>query len=346
MSSTAINERSTSPRSPQRLQATAEESDAVVFAEYTEKDDRLEDGTQAPSTCDVPAPEWFRRRPAFPVIEPIAPVARAQSDEFSLATALSWLRTSTGSASGVSFGIHVAVLMALSWVAFAHRRVDEPFTTVISEAELPPGSVSFTGVADLSEVLNGGSSNLSKLLSEPSPENLSPIFAPELSANATDLAGHGSSGTGQGTGDGTGDGFEGGTGFQFQMPKGGKAVQRGNFSAWTEPLDPMPGENYMIVIRMKIPTQTKILRVSDLSGSVIGSDRFELKIPIDRRHLDATVTERKGAIVPVKASDLLPIVDGHVQVMVRVPGAALRVRDTIEIRSKLLNESQRLEIVF
>ena len=48
----------------------------------------------------------------------------------------------------------------------------------------------------------------------------------------------------------------------------------------------------------------------------------------------------------VKPTDFLKIVDEHVQIMVKIPGAAGLVRDTIEVRSKLLREEQRLQIVF
>jgi len=102
----------------------------------------------------------------------------------------------------------------------------------------------------------------------------------------------------------------------------------------------------MIVIRIKTPERSRTYRITDLSGELVGTDGYRLGIPIDRSHPDKTVTEKGGRLVPVRSSDKLRVVKGHVQIMVKVPGAPSLVRDMIELRSKMLKEEQKLEIVF
>jgi hypothetical protein len=110
------------------------------------------------------------------------------------------------------------------------------------------------------------------------------------------------------------------------------AVTKGSFSVWTEPKDPNPGQNYRIVISVKLPTNVRAYRTNDLSGLVIGTDGYRLQI---QKGL-------KEALTPAK----LTPVDGAVQVRVAVPGARKLVRDTIEVKSKFLKEEQQIEIEF
>ena len=130
------------------------------------------------------------------------------------------------------------------------------------------------------------------------------------------------------------------------MQYGGKAVQKGSFTAWTVPADPEPREDYVIVIRIKLPKGTRTYRISDLSGKVIGTDTYEQEITYDRKRPDAVMAEKRGRLSPVKLTDRLTVVDDHVQIMVKVQGAASLVEDTIVVRSKRLDEDQNIKIVF
>lgn len=284
----------------------------------------------------------------FPIIRPQRRrKTTTESDVSSAVEFWTWLKSSAGSACGASLLAHIFLIVVMSFVAFGSRTSPEPFSTILSEPEGDYAPIQFTGVTDLSEVASGGSKTLNAALTDLNADSLRPTATPELSANAARLAGgKGGDGDGAGMGDNEGDGFGDGEGFLFKMPKGGKAVLKGSFSAWTVPEDPSPGETYMIVIRIKLPAEAKLFRVSDVVGSVTGTDNFSLLIPFDKQRPGLTVTERKGNVVAVKVGEYLPIVDGHVQLMVKVPGAAQAVRDTIEIKSKLLKESQRLELVF
>lgn len=286
----------------------------------------------------------------FPIIKPQRRKRpEADDEEFSWTQFLAWLKSSAGNASGASLIAHVVLFVAMSLMVLGGQKPKAEFTTIVAEPEGDYGPVEFTGMLDLSEVASGGSRTLDAALTNLNVDSLRPSISPELMANAAQVAtggGKGGQGDGAGQGDNSGDGFGDGEGFLFKMPKGGKAVAKGSFSAWTVPQDPSPGEDYMIVIRIKLPPETKLYRVSDIAGAVQGSDNYALKIPFDKEHPERNVTERKGKVVPLKLTDYLPIVEQHVQMMVKVPGASQNVRDKIEIRSKLLKENQQLELVF
>ncbi len=117
----------------------------------------------------------------------------------------------------------------------------------------------------------------------------------------------------------------------FTIPKSGGVVTKGSFTAWTEPQDPKPNEDYSIVILIRLPERVNKYRVSDLSGQVIGTDRYRQSIP--------------GAEM-LRTTTYLPVQQGMAQIVVKVPGAARLVKDTIRLKSKLLNEEQDLEIEF
>jgi len=141
------------------------------------------------------------------------------------------------------------------------------------------------------------------------------VFAEELRSSAT------KKGEGEGTGSGIGDGLNLGG---FQMPEGGKAVQKGSFTVWTVPDDPAPFEDYLIIIQVKYKKPGQRIIKTDVSGSVRGTDNFRLSI-----------SEYTSKIVP-EAN----------QVVVRIPGASVKVKDTINVHSALLRESQKLTITF
>ena len=110
----------------------------------------------------------------------------------------------------------------------------------------------------------------------------------------------------------------------FKMPAGARVVEKGSFTAWTVPEDPAPGSDYKIIIQIKYRDASQKLLEGDISGSVTGSDTYRFEI-----------SPLNSGIIP-KAS----------QVVVNIPGAKAGVRDTIEVKSAILMESQRLEIVF
>jgi hypothetical protein len=121
--------------------------------------------------------------------------------------------------------------------------------------------------------------------------------------------------------------------FRYRKPGNGLAVTAGSFTVWTEPVDPIPRQPYMIVIQIRVPPNLETFPKSDLRIDIRGTDQFHLQIPDTRRNF-ALVGE-------------LDVIDGEVQLVIPVPGAPALVRDTIQVESrKILSERQRLEITF
>lgn len=110
----------------------------------------------------------------------------------------------------------------------------------------------------------------------------------------------------------------------FAMPGSGKVVSKGSFVAWTIPEDPGPNENYLIVIQVKLPPKFKSIPLNDVTGVVLGTDGYRLGIN--------AYTSR--------------LLHKTRQIVLRIPGAESRIRDTIRIRSQILKEEQELVIEF
>jgi len=106
-----------------------------------------------------------------------------------------------------------------------------------------------------------------------------------------------------------------------------KAVVKGNFAAWTVPSDPQSGQNYHIVIEVKVPDGVTKLPRSDISGTIVGSDGYKQDLPGVRR-------------------GYLPVKNGRAKLTVLVPGGTNLVKDTISVKSKLLGKSAKLVIGF
>lgn len=117
----------------------------------------------------------------------------------------------------------------------------------------------------------------------------------------------------------------------IQLPD--NAIVKGSFRAWTVPADPEPFAAYEIYIDIKLPSSNSNYTQNDLSGSVIGTDGYTQ--PIGR---DALTVGFHGQRFDVQ--------NGRATLILVVPGALNLVKDTINIRSDILNESQAIEIVF
>ena len=134
--------------------------------------------------------------------------------------------------------------------------------------------------------------------------------------------------------------------FFFDVPESGTAVTQGSFTAWTSPENPAPGESYQIIIEMKLPRRTKRYRTSDLSGRVIGTDGYRQHLPFDSRAPYASRVTAGAAPETISARMRIDVEQSRIQLVVSVPGAQRLVKDTIEIKSRLLKEEQKLELVF
>lgn len=133
-------------------------------------------------------------------------------------------------------------------------------------------------------------------------------------------------GDGRGFGEGTGSGTGTGIGVPaINVPS--FAVTKGSYSAWTQPRDPEPGQNYVIVIQVRVPKSIREYRGSDLTGMVTGTDKYK-------------------QVIKFKSTEKFPVKDGTVELRIPVPGGSKLVRDTIRLESRMLKEKQTLTIVF
>ena len=283
----------------------------------------------------VAPPSWFQKRreraaaaaqkklertKAAPLVVP------AEEQEFSWDEKLRrWLIGADAVGLVVSFMLHLALMVLLSFVFVQGMTGKDGFSTLISQSD----GTELNTIIELPGEQAGGQSELELPQMQPLPE-MEP--SEDAIAVPSDLlaSDEPASGQGQGQGTGSGDGSGEGAGkLAFRMPAAGEAVTKGSFTAWTVPEDPAPGENYLIVIQIRLPDNIEVYPVRDLSGLVEGTDRY--RQPIGGRF----ASNRK-----------LPVVAGNVQISVMVPGAARLVRDKIQVRSRLLREEQTLEIVF
>lgn len=235
-----------------------------------------------------------------------------------------WLIGADAVGLAVSFMLHIALLIVLSFLVVEGMKGKGAFSTMIAQSEgpeeletiiAPPEDAGGQSEAELPQI---------QVLPEMEPRDET---VPVPSGLLTDAS---ASAASEGQGDAVGDAQgNGGGGFRFKMPESGEAVTKGSFTAWTVPEDPRPGENYMIVIQIRLPEHVDTYPLRDLTGRVEGTDRY--RQPIGGRF----ASNRK-----------LPVIANSVQVTVMVPGAAQLVRDKIELRSRLLKEEQTLEIVF
>jgi hypothetical protein len=232
-----------------------------------------------------------------------------------------------------SLTVHALILLALSLIISESFDENEAISTIITETESI--DVNLTEIVALEMEAAGSEQTAAPQLQKLPLDNSQSFLSSDLATSIASVEG-----------DGGGSGSDDGGGFSFKMPSGGKAVQKGSFTAWTVPADPEPREDYVIVIRIKLPKGTRTYRISDLSGKVIGTDTYEQEIPYDRKRPDAVMAEKRGRLSPVKLTDRLTVVDDHVQIMVKVQGAASLVEDTIVVRSKRLDEDQNIKIVF
>jgi hypothetical protein len=112
-----------------------------------------------------------------------------------------------------------------------------------------------------------------------------------------------------------------------------EAVSAGSFSVWTVPKDPVPYQDYTVFIEVRLPKKTKAYSAGDLSGNVQGTDGY--LYPFTQLPQDVA---SKAIGFTFKG--------GRAEIAIPVPGAVQAVRDTIVIRSKMLDEKQTLKLTF
>ncbi|MBX3437333.1 MAG: hypothetical protein KF861_07590 [Planctomycetaceae bacterium] len=255
--------------------------------------------------------------------------------------ALAWLGSAAATGYGLSFLLHSVLMIGMALWIFPQVMESTRITTVVqSDADTPQP---FDRMDDIHLEVPAGSKSIAV-------QQLTDVVQQEAEINVLehqflrDVASADSQGEG-------GSGAAGNGGFRLLEPR--NAVKVGSFTAWTIPIarhpgeqpqsgdSPRPGQDYHIVIQVKIPGNRHAYNISDLSGKVIGTDGYLLIIPAQ-----AFVQEENGRLVPARIGRRLEVVDGVVQILIRVPGAEALVKDTIKVKSKLLKEDQTLELIF
>jgi hypothetical protein len=256
-----------------------------------------------------------------------------------------WMTGPDGRACGASLLFHLSLLTILSLFAMSHGAGAGSGGVLLRQGESDADRVALENLLEGEQVSAGGASNLSSSTflaaplsgAVPEAEPIRPevdlqstiaglelssidVGAPsDLTQNIEELTG---TGKGRGKGSGVGNLTEG-----FAKPGNGRIVRKGKFAAWTVPSDPRPRQDYLIVIEVEYPKtkEKKLLRNrrNDLSGTVEGTDSY------------FQIIERSGYFIPKSNQMVIP-----------VPGGEMNVRDVIHVRSKMLEESQELTIVF
>ena len=116
-------------------------------------------------------------------------------------------------------------------------------------------------------------------------------------------------------------------------PPPAAAITKGSFTVWTEPEQPRPRQDYFIVVRVNLPPNIVDYPKTDLSGGIIGTDNYSRDI-----HSIA----RPAYIL----RDRFEAFGNYAELRAWVPGAEFLVKDTITIRSKMLDEEQTIYFVF
>ena len=234
-----------------------------------------------------------------------------------------WIHTviSTGyiaTGYGVSLLIHAIVILVMSFVVLTQLETEDAIQTTMSETE--ETSV-FDEIVDVRMDMPEGDVAFEKSL-----ESAANMEMADWADNSITTGVEESIESLFET-----DGSKGLGGSGFLAPKDARVFKKGSFSVWTIPNDPDPGEDYVIVIVIKLPNRVKRYRASDLSGMVVGTDGYRKQIP--------GPAYTRGKVY-------LPMKDKMVQLKIGVPGGEARVKDVITIRSVMLREKQVIKLEF
>jgi hypothetical protein len=254
---------------------------------------------------------------------------------------LDWLQSTSAASCATSLVIHLLLLIGMAFWILPHIREITAITTVVQGEEVL--TEPFDEMNDVVLETPAGSEDvvlpqMAEAIEADSALNvLEHQFLRDVTAADTQ---------GEGAGSGAGAG-----GFRLLEPR--NAIRAGSFTAWTIPIpqrvsekpepgaSPRPGQDYHIVIQVKISDTRKSYSIADLSGKVVGTDGYVQLIPAQ-----AFVQDDDGRLIRARQGRPLRVLDGVVQILIRVPGAEALVKDTINIKSKLLKESQTLNLIF
>lgn len=108
---------------------------------------------------------------------------------------------------------------------------------------------------------------------------------------------------------------------EVRRNRSSNAVRSGSFTAWTEPANPSQYEDYRLFLEVNLPEGTKNYDRTDLSGSITGTDKY-LRVIEELDDADEFTFSGTNAILTLS-----------------IPGAQSKVKDTIQVSSKLLKQA-------
>ena len=289
-----------------------------------------QDSTTLTAAPDQAAPRKRRRRSAESAAPSPLPwgaaSADAQSDQeqpprnahWYWRQSVRWFHGAVAAGYGISLIAHAVVLLALSLIIYVDATREDPIQTTIGDVE---EAQALEDITDVRIDMPVGDPTISESLQAAANMELSPQAENRVLTGVEDSL--------ESLFDR--EGADGAGGAGFVAPANAKVFRKGNFSAWTVPDNPNPGQDYVIMIVVKLPERINKYQATDLKGIVVGTDGYQQQIPGPEYS--------RGRVY-------LPMKDHTAQLAITVPGAAARVKDRIEIRSTLLNEKQILEITF
>ncbi|MCA9079612.1 MAG: hypothetical protein KDA58_03595 [Planctomycetaceae bacterium] len=249
-----------------------------------------------------------------------------------------WLNGEEGASAALSFVFH-AILLALLAIPVIHQLRSGPqFVTTVTESTDEPvlisNSVDLDTALTLPDDLDAGTAATDQILTA----------LDSTLDQSINMAAFNDQTVAKGTEDGAV------AAGRIKAPK--NAVKAGSFTVFTLPKtrfgekavpgqSPRPNQDYFIVIQVAMPTNRTVYPLRDLSGVIIGTDGYRQKIP-----QGAFVLNDQDQMTPAPQTRSIEVIDDHVQVFILVPGADRLVQDRIHVASRLLRESQDLEIQF
>lgn len=269
---------------------------------------------------------------------------------FGIHAAWNWLRQPQSTGLAVSLVMHILCLMACGMYVLAQpRRETEGFTTIVESEDTAEALGAL-----LEEPLLASKAISTDLLSAPLPTPEAAILPVPLAAEMANVPSHPSDSEGESSSD-----IAGAIGgFLFQEPE--NAVKAGRFAAFSRPIireavgklpaqfgepseAPRPGLDYFIVLQIRVDPKRKSYPIRDLIGSVVGTDGYTQQLP---NGLHIATESGIPVEINLRRQPSVKVIDGTVQLMLRVPGAADQVRDHIYLKSMMLREEQTLQLVF
>ena len=130
--------------------------------------------------------------------------------------------------------------------------------------------------------------------------------------------------------------------FEIDPPE--DAVTQGSFTAWTEPKDPEPGQDYKIIIEVDLKGDTDNYLRSDLTGFVEGTDFYKQSLNENGNNNAGGLFGGTGGLWDAKEE--FDVGQSSARLSMWVPGAMQLVRDRIVIKSDVLEEEQEITLEF